>query len=103
MLERLGSDGSGKADTRNRITDRAVSPDGEWVVLRTTSALTFYRASDLFAGRWRAGTRVDLAPLKEAQGEGIALGAGNTVFLAGEGGGKGRPGSFAHFTCAPRD
>ena len=52
MLERLGSDGSGKADTRNRITDRAVSPDGEWVVLRTRGALTFetVQARPVFAG-----------------------------------------------------
>ena len=45
---------------------------------------------------------VDLAPLKEEQGEGVALGVDNTVFLAGEGGGKGQPGSFARFSCTPR-
>ena len=65
--------------------------------------MTFYRASDLLAGQWRAANRVDLTSLKEAQGEGVALGADNTVFLAGEGGGKGQPGSFARFACAPRE
>ena len=101
-LERLGSAGSGKAAADSRITDGAVSADGQWAVLRTKSALTFFRASELLAGQWRPGTRIDLTPLKEPQGEGVALGADNVVFLAGEGGGKGRPGSFARFSCAPR-
>jgi hypothetical protein len=99
-LERVGA-GAGKPNAESRITDGSVSPDGQWAVLRTTSDLTFYRAADLLAGQWRAANRVDLTSLKEAQGEGIALGA-DTVFLAGEGGGKGQPGSFARFSCAPR-
>jgi hypothetical protein len=101
MLERVGS-GAGQADEESRITDGAISPDGQWAALRTKSALTFYRTSDLLTGQWRAANRVDLTPLHEPQGEGIALGADNTVFLAGEGGGKGQPGSFARFPCAPR-
>ncbi len=101
MLERIGS-GGGKTDAESRITDGAVSHDGQWAVLRTKTALTFYRASDLLAGQWRAANRVDLTSLKEAQGEGVALGADNTVFLAGEGGGKGQPGSFVRFACAPK-
>lgn len=100
-LERVGSD-AGKPDSQSRITDGAISPDGQWAVLRTRSALTFYRAADLLAGQWRAANRVDLTSLKEAQGEGVALGADNTVFLAGEGGGKGQPGSFARFSCTPK-
>jgi hypothetical protein len=100
-LERVGSD-AGKPDAQSRITDGAISPDGQWAVLRTRSALTFYRAADLLAGQWRAANRVDLTSLKEAQGEGVALGADNTVFLAGEGGGKGQPGSFARFSCTPK-
>jgi hypothetical protein len=100
-LERVGS-AAGTPDAASRITDGAVSPDGQWAALRSKSALTFYRAADLLAGQWRAAHRVDLTSLKEAQGEGVALGADNTVFLAGEGGGKGEPGSFARFSCAPK-
>ena len=99
-LERVGLPSSQPGD-RARITDGAVSPDGQWAVLRTRSSLTFYRASDLLAGQWRAASRVDLAPLKEPQGEGVALGNDATVFLAGEGGGKGQAGTFASFACAP--
>jgi hypothetical protein len=101
-LERVGSGGAGKGGGASRITDGSVSPDGQWAVLRTKSALTFYRTSDLLAGQWREANRVDLTPLQEPQGEGVALGADNIVFLAGEGGGKSKPGSFARFSCAPR-
>lgn len=100
-LERVGAP-SAKPDAASRITDAAVSPDGRWAALRTKSSLTFYQASDLLAGQWRAATRIDLTPLREPQGEGVAIGGDNTVFLAGEGGGKGRAGTFARFTCAPR-
>ena len=101
-LERVG-EALAKPDAASRITDAAVSPDGRWAALRTKSSLTFYLASDLLAGQWRAATRIDLTPLKEPQGEGVALGDDNIVFLAGEGGGKGRAsGTFAHFSCVPR-
>jgi hypothetical protein len=100
QLERVGAAPS-KSSAEWRITDGAVSPDGQWVVLRTQSGLSFYRASDLLAGQWRQASRVDLTSLKEPQGEGVALGVGNTVFVAGEGGKKGQPGTFARFNCAP--
>jgi hypothetical protein len=100
-LERIGA-AAAKADADSRITDGAVSPDGELVVLRSRSALTFYRASDLLAGQWRAVSTVKLDSLKEPQGEGVALAADNVVFVAGEGGGKGQPGTFARLACAPR-
>ena len=100
-LERLGAPAAARPGAESRVTDGAVSPDGRWVVLRTRSSLSFYRASDLLAGEWRVVSRVDLAPLNEPQGEGVALGAGGTVFVAGEGGRKGRPGTFARFTCEP--
>ena len=49
-LERVDAPLS-KPDDLSQITDGAVSPDGQWAVLRSRSALTFYRASDLLAGR----------------------------------------------------
>ena len=100
-LERVG-EMSLTADADTRITDGSVSPDDQWVVLRSKSALTFYRASDLLAGKWNAASTVDLKPLQEPQGEGLALGAENTIFLAGEGGGNKQPGTFARVPCAPR-
>lgn len=87
----------GQAD---RITDGSVSPDGQWVALRTKEALMFY-PSEVLAGASKAVATIDLRPLREPQGEGVAIGADNTVFLAGEGGGKGQPGTFARFSCNP--
>jgi hypothetical protein len=79
-----------------------VSPDGQWAVLRSLSRLSFYRTSDLLAGQWREASHVDLTSFKEPQGEAVALGNDNVVFIAGEGGKKGEPGTFARFTCAGR-
>lgn len=98
-LERVGE--PLKVSRDFRVTDGAVSPDGQWVVLRTRTTATFYRASELLKGTWREVKRVDLRPLGEPQGEGIALAEGLTVFLAGEGGGKGQPGTLAWFACDP--
>jgi hypothetical protein len=99
-LERVGALQTAP-NAGSRITDGAVSPDGRWVALRTRTTLTFYLAADLFGGQWRPASRVNLGALDEPQGEGIALGANNTVFVAGEGGGKKQPGTFARFSCAP--
>jgi hypothetical protein len=98
-LERV-SGGGGAKSADARITDGSVSPDGRWVALRTLKDITFYAAADFFAGQWAPAARVDLSALKEPQGEGISLGADNTVYVAGEGGGRG-PGTFARFTCVP--
>ena len=100
-LERVGKpNGSGKAAADGRITDGAISPDGTWTVLRTGQRLTFHRSDELLTGNWRAAATVDLTSIGEAQGEGVALAADHAVFLAGEGGGKARPGTFARLSCA---
>ena len=100
-LERVGaplSKGTPAADAR--ITDGAASPDGEWVALRTRAALVFYRAADFLKGNFTEARRVDLKSLGEPQGEAVAFGPSNTVYLAGEGGGKSQPGTLAVLSCA---
>jgi hypothetical protein len=100
QLERIGKprDG-GKARSGDRITDGAVSPNGEWIVLRTRDALSFHAAADLTTGNWREAARVDLRQLREPQGEGVSFADDTTILLVGEGGGKSRPGTFARLTC----
>jgi hypothetical protein len=99
-LERVGPPReAGKPKDNARITDGAVSPDGELVVLRSNHALTFYRASDLLAGNWREAGHVDRIALREPQGEGVAFADQHTLVLVSEGGGKSRPGTFARLTC----
>ncbi len=101
-LERVGaplSKGEPAADAR--ITDGAMSSDGEWVVLRTRMALTFYRSAEFLKGDFREARRVDLQTLGEPQGEAVAFGpSSNTVYVAGEGGGKSQPGTLAVLSCA---
>ena len=99
-LERIRQPrGDDKLEKRDRITDGAVSADGRWIVLRTTQFLAFYRPADLLAGNWREAARVDLRPLGEPQGGGVTFGSGNVLYLVGEGGGGGQPGTFASLTC----
>jgi hypothetical protein len=99
-LERVGGPRDPRAPAENdRITDGAVSPDGQWIVLRTAQALAFYRASDLLAGNWREAGRVALASVGEPQGEGVTFASNDSVYLMSEGGGKKQPGAFARLTC----
>ena len=98
-LERVAELRRGPAGKNDRITDGSVSQDGQWVVLRTTQALTFYRSAEFFAGEWRAAGQHALEGLGEPQGEGVAFGSDNAVYLAGEGGGKKQPGTFARLSC----
>lgn len=99
-LERVGSPRSkGQPAQTDRITDGAVSPDGEWVVLRTRSALTFYPAGDFFKGNWKEARTLDVRTLGEPQGEAVAFGPSNTIYIAGEGGGKKQPGTLAVLSC----
>jgi hypothetical protein len=100
-LERVGDPlSNGKPADDARITDGAISADGEWVVLRTRAALMFYRASDFLKGNFREARNVDLKPLDEPQGEAVAFGPANMVYVGGEGGGKSQPGTLAVLSCA---
>jgi hypothetical protein len=101
QLERVGGPRktSSRAEKDDRITDGAVSPDGDWIVLRSTQALTFYRTVDLLAGNWREAGRVSVAGIGEPQGEGVTFAANDAVHLISEGGGKTQPGAFARLTC----
>ena len=100
-LERVGAPMSeGKPASDARITDGAVSPDGSTVVLRTKTAMTFYAAADFFKGTFTETGRVDLKPLGEPQGEAVTFGSGSVLYVAGEGGGKGQPGTLTVLSCA---
>ena len=99
-LERVGKALSkDQAAATARITDGAISPDGEWVALRTRTALMFYRAAQFLRGEFKETGRVDLTSLGEPQGEAVAFGPSDTVYLAGEGDGKSQAGTLAVLTC----
>lgn len=98
-LERVGTLSEKQPAEDARITDGAISADGKSVVLRTGSALTFYPAADFLKGNFRESRRVDLKGLGEPQGEAVSFGPSNTVYIAGEGGGKSQPGTLAVLSC----
>ena len=101
QLERVGAPRPADPAARDeRITDGSVSPDGRWVALRSNQAVTFYAAPDLLTGNWRKAGRVALSTLGEPQGEGVAFGSDDSVYLMSEGGGKKQPGTFARLTCS---
>ncbi|MBM3818556.1 MAG: PE-PGRS family protein [Acidimicrobiia bacterium] len=78
------------------VTGAALSPDGADVAIRTNDRVVFYAARELFAGKTAGGRPFDLRPLREPQGEGVAMGNGGVVYLVGEGG------TLASLTCALR-
>ena len=99
-LERVGEPMSEDRPPRAaRITDGAVSPDGTSVLLRSRTALTELDAAAFFTGIWQGARTMGLQALNEPQGEAVAFGDGHTVYLAGEGGGSGAPGTLVALTC----
>ena len=101
QLQRIGEPVAGpRVEPKNRPTGADISPDGQWVVVRTTDRLTFYRTMDLIVGRWREAFRTDVTALGERRGEGVTFAANDTLILVGEAGGVLRgDGTFARLTC----
>lgn len=85
-----------------RITGASASPDGKWVALRTRDSILVHETAALLRGDLATLRTYDVAALREPQGEGIALGRNGAVFLTGEGGGKGAPGTLSAGVCRLR-
>ncbi len=84
---------------RPLITGAAMSPDGEWLGIRTYDAVRFFRVEkpDSLVALGADGG-IPLTALAESQGEAIAIRADGTVFLSSEAG-HGRPAQLARMTC----
>ena len=103
QLERVGEPAGGRdVEARDRPTAADLSPDGQWVAVRTTRHVAFYRAAELTTGRWRESFRADVRDLKEPRGEGITFAADGTLVLVGEGASSGS-GTFARLRCTLQD
>jgi hypothetical protein len=100
-LERVGKTIAEKAGPAERVTDGAVSADGRLVVLRTRNSLAFYRGPEFLRGDFQLIARSNITALGEPQGEGVAFGAGDAVYVASEGGGKKAPGGLGVLSCRP--
>jgi hypothetical protein len=80
------------------VTGAGASRDGRWVALRTYGRLALYRTADLL-GSGEAAFSMDLAPLGEPQGEGVAMRSDGTVLLTSESGEGALPGRAAWLQC----
>lgn len=99
VLRRLAVIQADEAPRNRRITGASASPDGRWVALRTRDSILIHETARLLRGDLGSARSFDVTSLGEPQGEGIALGPGGAVFLTGEGGGKGAPGTLAAGVC----
>lgn len=99
-LERVAAiDGGSRRDRLSRVTDAESSSDGRTVAIRTNDQLYVLPTDVLVSGNVPPTAAFTLRSLREPQGEGVALGAGGEVFLAGEGGGRQGAGTFAALRC----
>lgn len=81
------------------VTGADASPDGAIVAVRTYQALRFYRVQADTLSLVPNGL-VDLRPLREAQGEAVAIGREGRVALTSEGGPFGAAPSLHLLRCA---
>jgi hypothetical protein len=88
-----------KVNRELRVTGGDITWDGKWIGLRTLEAVEFYRATDLLRGAPAPPIEVDLSPLREPRGEGLAFARDGTIYLAGEGGDGTRGGTLARVSC----
>ncbi|HSK20513.1 MAG TPA: hypothetical protein VK912_15270 [Longimicrobiales bacterium] len=103
VLERVRGPMAQPQQRRDYITGAAATPDGRWVAIRTYGALHIYAAADLLSGTGRASITVDLSPLGEPQGEGVAIADDGTVWLSSEAEGGGAAPRLARLSCTLPD
>jgi hypothetical protein len=84
----------------DRVTSASASPDGRWVGIRTYRKLFIYPASSLTSttGSIPEPIVMDLSPLREKGGEGLALANDGSVVLSSEAGGK-EPARLSRLKC----
>jgi len=81
------------------VTSASASPSGKWIVIRTYKSLSFHHTDALLRGDTRPAQVVDLTPVGEPQGEGVALLDDGRVLLTSEGGFEDYPGSISILKC----
>jgi hypothetical protein len=81
------------------VTDAEASPDEKWVAVRTSHEVVVYQTSELIRGGHTPHLRIPIDGLREAQGEGVALGTNGMLYLASEGGAWSRAGTFISLRC----
>ena len=83
----------------DRVTGATTSRDGARVAIRSYGAIYLF-ATDSLLRNGAPLVTYDLRPLRERQGEGIALGDNGQVWLTSEGKGGGAVPALSQLTCA---
>jgi len=84
----------------DRVTAATSTPDGRWVGVRTYRELLIYDARRLVSGDRASPTTIDLAPLFEGQGEGLAMADDGTVWLSSEAPNRRSAASLSRLECS---
>lgn len=95
-----GAAGNGKGGGRSELaTGAALSADRKWIAIRSHHMVLFFRTTDVAAGHLGNPIRAEVTDAREPQGEAITFGPAGAIYLVGEGGKKGRPGTLTKMTC----
>jgi hypothetical protein len=87
-----------RASGANRATGATTSIDGRWVAIRSYTALYVF-AADSLLGTGRPSVIQDLEPLRERQGESIAISDQGKVWLTSEAGGRDQLPVLSELSC----
>lgn len=68
----------------DRVSAATATPDGRWVAIRTYRTLYLFPTPGLLGAEAMSPTVVDLRPLAEPQGEGLAMADDGSVWLSSE-------------------
>ncbi len=98
-LERVAVIDADGREGEDLVTSASASPSGRWVAIRTYKSLSFYDTAALLGGDTRPARVVDLTPVGEPQGEGVALFDDGRVVLTSEGAFKKNPASISILQC----
>jgi hypothetical protein len=98
MLQEVQRLSEGPRPLFDQVTGASAARDGSLVAIRTYRALQFYGIDSDSLAPLPNGL-VNLAPLQEIQGEGVAIGADGFVTLTSEGGPLGGPASLVTLRC----
>lgn len=83
----------------DRVTAADATATGDRVGIRTRTTLLIYDANSLTEGGDLQPLRVDLRPLGEPQGEGLAFGPNDTLVMTSEGAAEGFSGNLGILWC----
>ena len=101
-LELVSEIGPQPRNQRDFVTGAALSPDGNWVALRTYADVRFFPAATFLRGEAVVPAIADVSALKQQQGEGIALGDHGVLWLSSEAESKDAHPSIGRLTCELR-